>query len=206
MTLSTDTPPHAETSDLKPAPASPRQRRSRRAPRWRRELWDWTKALIIAFVVVILLRTFVFQLSTVKMHSMEPTLYEREWLFVNKLSYEFGDPQRGDVVIFKDPRTGDANKELLVKRVIGIPGDQIEIRGGQLYLNGELTVEPYTDAEIEDGDYGPVSVSEGHYFVMGDNRHRGGSVDSRAFQEIPEGIIKGRADLIIWPIVRWTKL
>jgi len=206
MTTSTETPPNAETSLLQSAPASPRNRRSRRSPRWRRELWDWAKALIIAFLIVFLLRTFVFQLSTVKMHSMEPTLYESEWLFVNKLSYEFGDPQRGDVVIFKDPREGEANKDLLVKRIIGVPGDRIEARGGQLYVNGELTVEPYTDAAIEDGNFGPVQVSEGHYFVMGDNRHRGGSVDSRAFKEIPEEIIKGRADLIIWPIVRWARL
>jgi len=206
MTQQTDTPPNGTASPLPSAPASSRARRVRRMPTWRRELRDWTTALVVAFVIVFLLRMFVFQLSTVHMHSMEPTLYEREWLFVNKIPYEFGQPQRGDVVIFKDPREGEENKDLLVKRVIGIPGDRIEIRGGQLYLNGELTVEPYTDAAIEDGDFGPAQVSEEHYFVMGDNRHRGGSADSRIFKEIPEEIIKGRADLIIWPIVRWAKL
>ena len=199
-------PPQADRAAVPSASQLPRSRRSRRRPLWRKELRDWIKTLLIAFLVVFLLRTYVFQLSTVRMHSMEPTLYEREWLYVNKLPYEFGQPKRGDVVIFKDPREGYDGKDLLVKRVIGIPGDRLEIRGGQLYLNEELTVEPYTDVAIEDGSFGPVQVSEGHYFVMGDNRHLGGSADSRVFKEIPEDLIKGRADLIVWPIVRWTKL
>lgn len=70
---------------------------------WRKELWDWTKALIIAAVIVLLLKAFVFQLSTVKKISMEPTLHENEWLFVNKIALRLGDLERGDVVIFKDP-------------------------------------------------------------------------------------------------------
>ncbi|WP_123043376.1 signal peptidase I [Cohnella candidum] len=173
---------------------------------WRKELWDWAKALIVAAVVVLLLRAYVFQLSTVKMHSMQPTLQEKEWLFVNKISYEFGHPERGDVVILKDPSDGADRKDYLVKRIVGMPGDKLEIRSGQLYLNGELTVEPYTDSAIEDGDFGPTQVSPGHYFVMGDNRHAGGSKDSRAFKEVPEDMIIGKAEAVIWPIVRWTKL
>lgn len=173
---------------------------------WRKELWDWAKALIVAFAIVLLLKAYVFQLSTVRMHSMEPTLYEKEWLFVNKIGYAFDHPGRGDVVILKDPGSGQDKKGYLVKRVIGLPGDRLEIRGGQLYVNGELTVEPYTDTVIEDGDYGPTQVSEGHYFVMGDNRHRNASRDSRAFKEVPVDMILGKAELVIWPIVRWTKL
>lgn len=173
---------------------------------WKKELWDWSKALIIAFIIVLLLKAYVFQLSTVKHQSMQPTLYEDEWLFVNKLAYEFGDPQRGDVVILKDPSEDASKKDHLVKRVIATPGDTLEIRAGQLYLNGVLKVESYTDVKIEDGDYGPVTISEGHYFVMGDNRHMNGSKDSRAFNEVPLELIEGRGDLILWPISRWTKL
>jgi signal peptidase I len=189
----------------------PSRQRARKEPGsglagWRKEVWDWSIALIVAIVVVLLLRAFVFQLSTVRMHSMEPTLYENEWLFVNKISYEFGHPGRGDVVILRDPSDGPDRKEFLVKRIVGLPGDRLEVRAGQLYLNGELTIEPYTDTKIEDGDYGPMQVSTGHYFVMGDNRHQGASKDSRAFKEVPEDMIKGRAEFIIWPIVRWEML
>ncbi|MFC5404536.1 signal peptidase I [Cohnella soli] len=190
------------------APSGGRRRSSRKSAMvgWRKELWDWTRALVVAAAIVLLLQAYVFQLSTVKKISMEPTLHENEWLFVNKISLEFGSVKRGDIVVLKDPSDGPEHKDYLVKRVIGMPGDTLEIRAGELYLNGELTVEPYTDVKIEDGDYGPTTVSPGHYFVMGDNRHERASRDSRAFNEVPKSMIKGRADLIIWPISRWTKL
>nr|WP_313731907.1 signal peptidase I [Cohnella nanjingensis] len=175
-------------------------------PAWLREVVDWAKAIAIALVIVFLLKTFVFQLSTVKSISMQPTLYEREWLFINKIVYETGHPKRSDVVVLKDPSNDDGKKKFLVKRVIGVPGDTVEARGGQLYLNGELKVEAYTDAAIEDGDFGPVKVSDGHYFVMGDNRHKDASKDSRTFKEVPEKAIIGRAEFILWPITRWTQL
>jgi signal peptidase I len=173
---------------------------------WRGELWDWFRALLFALVVVLLLRTFVFQLTIVKMHSMEPTLYEKDWLFVNKIAYRIGHPDRGDVVILKDPRDTADRRDYLVKRVVGLPGDRLEIREGYLYINGELFVEPYTDTLIEDGDFGPVQVNDGHYFVLGDNRHQGGSLDSRSFGEVQKSKIIGRADVRIWPIMQWSKL
>ncbi|WP_372635123.1 signal peptidase I [Cohnella sp.] len=173
---------------------------------WRKELWDWAKALIIAAAIVLLLKAFVFQLSTVKKISMEPTLHEDEWLFLNKIALRLGSLERGDVVIFKDPSGSEEGKEYLVKRIIGVPGDQVEIRDGELYINGELKVEPYTDSKIEDGNFGPTTVSSGHYFVMGDNRHRNASKDSRAFKEVSEELVEGRADLIVWPITRIKKL
>lgn len=173
---------------------------------WKKEVWDWSKALIIAFVIVLLLKSYVFRLSTVKQQSMEPTLNEGDWLFINKIAYEFGEPKRGDVVILKDPSKDATRKEHLVKRIIGIPGDTLEIRNGQLYVNGVLQVEPYTDVKIEDGDYAQVTVSTDHYFVMGDNRHRNGSKDSRTFNEVPSKMIEGRGDAILWPISRWSGL
>jgi signal peptidase I len=173
---------------------------------WRKELWDWSKALIVAFLLVLLLRAFVFQLSTVKSYSMEPTLREHEWLFINKIVLNIGKLDRGDVVILKDPSEGPDRKQFLVKRIVGIPGDTLEIRDGQLYINGALKVEPYTDVLIEDDDLAALTVAAGHYFVMGDNRHKSASKDSRKFKQVPEELIKGRADLIIWPISRWDKL
>ncbi|WP_240041361.1 signal peptidase I [Paenibacillus ginsengarvi] len=163
------------------------------------ELWDWTKSIAVALFIVILLNMFVFNLSTVKGHSMEPTLREKEWLYVNKIALLIGHPKRGDVVILKDPDMRSAERQYLVKRVVAIPGDKVEIKGGKLFVNGEPVAEPYTDIKIEDGDRSPVVVEEGRYFVMGDNRHQGASKDSRIFGTVEEKLIQGRADFILWP-------
>ncbi|MDF2671013.1 MAG: signal peptidase [Paenibacillus sp.] len=164
------------------------------------EIWDWIKSVSIALVIVIVLNLYVFNLSTVKGHSMEPTLEEKEWLFVNKIVYITGSPKRGDVVILKDPDKQEAGRKFLVKRVVGLPGDRVEIRSGNLYVNGEVVQEPYTDNLIEDGDRGPLVVEDGKYFVMGDNRHHGASLDSRVFGSVASGMIQGRADFILWPM------
>lgn len=179
---------------------------SRRLPPWLAELRDWVRTLIVAVVVVLCMHYFVFSLSTVKGQSMQPTLDDKEWLMVNKISYRLGSPRTGDVVIVKDPDEGAVRKEYLVKRIVGGPGDRIEIRQGELYRNGELVVEPYTDVLVEDPDFGPVTVAAEHYFIMGDNRHARASRDSRAFQAVPRSAILGRADLILWPITRWAHL
>ncbi|MBW7474918.1 signal peptidase I [Paenibacillus oenotherae] len=180
---------------------------SKAMPRWAAELWDWGRTLLIAGTVVLLVNYFVFNLSTVEGHSMEPTLQEKEWLFVNKLSYRFGSPDHGDVVILKDPsKDGPQKKKFLVKRIIGIPGDTIEIRDAQLYRNGELIIEAYTDTEIDDDDYGPIKLEADNYYIMGDNRHAGGSKDSRVFGPVSRDMIQGRADFILWPITKMNAL
>lgn len=181
------------------ASAAPKDQAPAPARSFAQELWDWTKSIAVALVIVILLNMYVFNLSTVKGHSMEPTLREKEWLFVNKLAFLVGHPQRGDVVILKDPDKQSVERQFLVKRVVAVPGDKVEIRGGKLYVNGENVSEPYTDIKIEDGDRAPVTVEDGHYFVMGDNRHQGASKDSRIFGTVSEESIQGRADFILWP-------
>lgn len=163
------------------------------------EIWEWVKSISIALVIVIVLNLYIFNLSTVKGHSMEPTLKEKEWLFVNKIVYITGNPQRGDVVILKDPEMTGADRQFLVKRVVAVPGDKVEIRNGKLYVNGTTVQEPYTDNRIEDGDRGPFVVEVDRYFVMGDNRHLGASKDSRMFGSVASGMIQGRADFILWP-------
>ena len=163
------------------------------------ELRDWLKSIAVALAIVVFLNLYVFNLSTVRGHSMEPTLKEREWLFVNKLAYRIGEPKRGDVVVLRDPDP-NTGKQYLVKRIVAVPGDEVEIRGGVLYVNGEPVNEPYTDHRIEDGDIGPIVIEKDHYFVMGDNRHRGASKDSRMFGQVAEKSIQGRADFILWPL------
>lgn len=168
-------------------------------PIWLVELMDWIKTFAIAFAVVLLLHFFVFNLSKVEGHSMEPTLTEHEWLFVNKIIYIVGKPKFGDVVILREPGSGTGEKKYLVKRIVGLPGDRIEVHDQRLYRNGELVDEPYTDSLIEDMSYGPEIINEGHYFVMGDNRHARASLDSRSFHAVPEELIQGRAEFILWP-------
>lgn len=163
-------------------------------------LLDWLKTALIAIAIVLFLHYFVFHLSTVEGHSMEPTLQEKEWLYVNKFVYLFDHPEIGDVVVLKDPYKAEEGKRLLVKRVVGVPGDRIEIAGGHLYRNGELVNERYTDIEIEGESYGPVVIGQGLYFVMGDNRHERASLDSRSFGPVHSDWITGRADFIVWPL------
>lgn len=164
-----------------------------------KELREWVKSIGLALVIVIFIHLFIFNLSTVKGQSMQPTLHNGEWLFINKIGYILGDPERGDIVILKAPGQELGFREYLVKRVVGLPGDTVEVRGQQLYINGQAFEEPYTDSPVMDGDYGPDVVPEGHYFVMGDNRHYYASTDSRIFKAVPEKLIKGKAQLVLWP-------
>lgn len=164
------------------------------------ELWEWIKSIGMALVIVLIIHTFVFNLSTVKGHSMQPTLQDKEWLFIDKFSYLIGSPDRGDIVILKDPEQQLGFRQYLVKRIVGLPGDRVEIRAQRLYINGEPLDEPYTDTPILDGDFGPYEVPEGHYFVMGDNRRPLASTDSRSFSAVPEKLIKGKARFVLWPL------
>ena len=173
---------------------------------WAAELWDWVKTIAIAFVIMVLLNMFVFNLSMVKGESMQPTLVASERLFINKVGYRFSEPSHGDVIVLKDPSDGPDKKEFLVKRVVGVPGDTIEVKDQKLYVNGVAQEEGYTDVPIEDPGFEPVTLEEGRYFVMGDNRHLGKSKDSRMFGSVKESDIVGRAEFIFWPLSEIKKL
>jgi signal peptidase I len=167
------------------------------------EVWGWMKATVIALCAVVLIHEFGFNFSTVRGQSMQPTLQEGEWLFVDKAAMWLHPPRSGDIVILREPeqvRAGD--HPYLVKRVVAVAGDEVEIRGAKLYVNGALRQEPYVDSAVEDGDYGPTVVGERQVFVMGDNRHRFASEDSRSFGAVPLRLIEGRADAILWPLER----
>jgi signal peptidase I len=109
-------------------------------------------------------------------------------------------------VILKEPEFDSWSDPYLVKRVVAVAGDSVEIRGGILYRNGMKVRETYTDVAIEDGDWGPDTVREGYVFVLGDNRHLGSSKDSRYFGQVALDGIVGRADWRIWPMERWGEL
>lgn len=164
------------------------------------ELWEWIKSIGTALVIVLIIHFFIFNLSTVKGQSMEPTLVDGEWLFINKIGYIIGGPERGDIVILKDPYEQLGFREFLVKRIVGLPGDTIEVSNKKLFINGQEYTEPYTDVEIQGDNYGPLVVPAGDFFVMGDNRHHLASTDSRIFGPVPENLIKGKAQFVMWPL------
>ncbi len=126
--------------------------------------------------------------------SMIPALRIHDHLLINKLANDFSKPERGDIVLFEDPAGGETP---LIKRTIGLPGETVEFRGGDLFINGALVEEPYINDPAPNTTFGPVEVPEGHYFVMGDNRD--GSLDSRVFGPIPEESLIGEALFRFWP-------
>ncbi|UQZ84058.1 Signal peptidase I P [Paenibacillus konkukensis] len=170
------------------------------------EVWDWMKSVVIALFIVLLLHQYGFHLSMVKGSSMQPTIVEGEWLFINKTFRVLGGPRRGDVVVVKEPAGSDNDSPYLVKRVVALAGDEVYIRQGKLYVNGEESHESYTDSPIEDGRFEPYTVEPGHVFVMGDNRHRHASYDSRSFGTVSVDKLEGRAEWIVWPISKWRAL
>jgi len=185
------------TSDSSTSPNKPT---GQNKPGWKAELWDWIKTIVVVFVIMMLLNVFVFNLSMVKGQSMQPTLVEQERLFVNKIIYDFSTPKKGEVVVLHDPSQDDSKKDFLVKRVIGVPGDVVEVKEHKLYLNGQLQQEDYIDVDIQDEDFDGIKLAEDQYFVMGDNRHLGESKDSRYFGTVTSDLIVGRAEFIFWPL------
>lgn len=147
------------------------------------------QAGILAFLIIY----FVAQATVVHGQSMEPTLHTDQRLIIEKVSYHFYIPQRSDVVVI-DVTDSDLP---LIKRVIGLPGEIIEVRSNQVYINGQLLDEPYLHSFAQP-DFAPVRIPDGQVFVMGDNRFD--SRDSRAFGPIPVDQILGRAWVSYWPV------
>src|SRR6202043_2921324 len=164
--------PNAEIStSLAPGAAQP----------LRRELRSWGRDLVIALSLAVVTIIFFYQPVKVEGTSMTPLISDQERIFINKFVYRFEPIGRGDVVGFWYPL--DPSKSF-IKRVVGLPEDTVEIRGGQGFVNGKLLPEPYIPPESDDyGTYAPTQVPAGEYFVMGD--HRTSSNDSRIFGTVP---------------------
>jgi signal peptidase I len=163
---------------------------------WKRSLKmlrEVLETIVPAIFIAVLINLFLAQATRVYGQSMEPTLYHDQRLVVEKISYRFHGPHRGDVVVI---RMSDSS-ELLIKRVVGLPGEELTIRDGQVYIDGRPLDEPYT-ARFTYGDYGPKYVPPLHVFVLGDNR--GFSNDSRSFGMVPVEHVVGRAWFSYWPL------
>lgn len=229
----------AHPDDLPPSPREPVQPRSTAGPRdgdaaatpSRRRGGSRSKGrgsflrelpvlLLIAFVLAFVLRTFVLQVFYIPSSSMEPTLRIDDRMVVEKVTYRFREPRRGEIVVFEGDSFGvpsndrgpvvravrgvgqflgvvPASARDFVKRVIGLPGDEVVIEDGRVFVNGQPLAEPYV--RFDDGsDYGPVSVPDGHLFFLGDNRPN--SSDSRrALGFVERDQVVGRALVVIWP-------
>ena len=161
-----------------------------------RNLVEWIVVVGGALLVAVLVKAFLLQAFYIPSPSMVPTLHVNDRVLVNKLSYDLHDVRRGDVIVFKSPQVV-AEKDL-IKRVVGLPGDTVETRDGEIVVNDEVLDEPYLPKDVGTGPMEKVTVPPGHFWVMGDNR--GNSSDSRVFGPIPESSIIGRAFMKVWPI------
>lgn len=172
------------------APQQAPEQPTRQRPAWLSFLWEVLQTLIMAIVLYFLIDTVVGRVR-VENISMQPTLHEGEFILVNKLAYRLGDFQRGDIVVFHHDPTED-----YIKRVIGLPGDVVEVRDGQVLINNELITEEYIAASPR--YTGTWEVPEGEIFVLGDNRNQ--SSDSHSWGYVPADSVVGRALVVYWPL------
>lgn len=160
-------------------------------------LRDAVETIFITFLIYLLVRTFLVENYRVVGHSMIPTLENDQFLVVSKLEYRLHEPKRGDIIVFEEPR---GNKKKLIKRVIGLPGELLEIKGGQVFIRGQRLNEPYIKDPSRSSTT-PERIPEHQYFVMGDNRNN--SSDSRNWGTLPRNDIVGKAWLTYWPSRLW---
>lgn len=163
------------------------------AAAWWREL---IQSLLVAALLAVIIRTFLFTPFYIPSPSMEPTLYPGDRIIVSRLAYRFTEPQVGDVVVFKYPL--DPRRDY-IKRLVAVGGDTVEVRNNVLYVNGQPQVnEDYLPRNITYDDFGPIVVPPGSYFMMGDNRNN--SADSRVWGPLERRLVVGKALIIFWPV------
>lgn len=168
----------------------------------KREIMEWIIVIEVAVILAVVLNMFLIVNAVIPSASMETTIMTGDRIFGNRLAYLKKDPARGDIVIFKFP---DDEKQLFIKRLIGMPGETLQMKDGVVYIDGEALDEPYL-ATIPYGDYGPITVPEGAYFVMGDNRNN--SADSRYWNQpfVYRDKILGKAVFCYFPFSDFGKI
>ncbi len=157
-------------------------------------IWEITKITIVALIIVIPIRVFVFQPFFVSGASMEPNFHDFDYLIIDEISYRLGQPQRGDVIVFYNPAD---TSQRFIKRIIGLPGETVKIQGGAVYIRDKqegdfalLDESGYLAEGLETKGNETITLGQGQYFVMGDNRDS--SYDSRSFGPVDEEYIIGR--------------
>lgn len=185
----------------------------------KRSFWAELPGLLLtALVIAVVIKTFLVQPFWIPSESMMDTIHVNDRVMVNKLAFHLGEPQRGDIVVFRDPNGPELDESVpeavirtileavgirtrgrddLIKRVIGLPGETITISDNMVHVNGVPIDEPYLPDGVDMPDAGPFVVGENEVFVMGDNRNF--SFDSRRFGAVSQDELVGRAFMIIWP-------
>jgi signal peptidase I len=209
--------PDSTTDELDPTVPKP-SKKGRKHSFWR----ELPVLIVIAFAVALVIKTFLLQAFYIPSASMEPTLREGDRVLVEKLAYRFGEPERGDVVVFERdldfvpaPEESDSlweditnafkglfgfptgTSQDFIKRVIAVEGDEVRAADGEVLVNGEPIEEPYLSEGVETSSFGPVGVPSNQIFVMGDNRNN--SDDSRNFGPVKVREVVGHAFVLIWP-------
>jgi signal peptidase I len=223
MSMPADDPPrNAVSTDRRSENATGEDERPPERSRRRRFFGSTPFLVLLALVIAVLVKSFLIQAFYIPSPSMEPTLLEGDRVFVNKVEYDVGDVHRGDVIVFANPRgpigpdrgviggflhwlgegIGVAHpaSEDFIKRVVGLPGEQIQLKDHAVYVNGSPLAEPYLTSAARqcNNDYGPITVPAGRLFVLGDNRCN--SLDSRyGLGYVPLDRVIGKAFFIVWP-------
>jgi len=165
-------------------------------------IWDLLKVVTISLAIIIPVRYFIIQPFYVKGASMEPSFYDHEYLIVDEISYRFGTPERGDIIVFRYPKVPS---QYFIKRVVGLPGEKVEIKDKKIYIYPKEGKKFILDEEtylpgIETSGNNTWTLGPDEYYVLGDNR--GESLDSRSFGPVFKDLIIGRVWLRGWPVWR----
>jgi len=163
----------------------------------KQEIFEWIMVFVVAAAMAFVVRTFIFEPVRVDGASMMNTLTDSDFMIATKFDYLFGDPERFDIVICNYPNTDDGMYR--VKRVIGLPGETVELSAGNLFINGEL-VEQNFDMTPNETFYGPITIPEDHYFVLGDNRNNSKDSRSAMVGPLPRDMIEGHVRAVVFPI------
>jgi len=199
-------PPSSGDESATPVESTAAEVSTRNPDAWKRNAIEWLVVVVAAVAVALVVSATSAQAFVIPSKSMESTLHKQDRVLVNKWSYRLHPIHRGDVVVFSRPKNLVSNDKDLIKRVIGLPGEQVTFANDHVYIDGHLLNEPYLDrgtiTNAEGGQWTctlqvPCVVPKGQIWVMGDNR--GDSEDSRYFGPIPESSVVGRAFLRIWP-------
>lgn len=196
------TPPyHNSWEPEEPGPAAPwpgdtAPEATKPGPAWGPVLRELLETIVLTLVIFLLVRT-VIQNFRVEGMSMEPNFHDGQFLLINKLAYRLGEPQRGDVIVFRYPL--DPSRDF-IKRVIGLPGETVEIRNGQVLINNQPIDDPAT---VNGASYNlaPTTLGPDELFVLGDNRPN--SSDSHSWGTLPKDLVIGKVVLSYWPPTDW---
>ncbi len=182
-----------------------------------RKIFEWVAVIGTAFIVAFIIKVFLFQAYYIPSPSMEPTLGIGDRVIVNKISYKLHDVNRGDLIVFENPSTESGEISDLIKRVVALPGETLQVLDGKVYIDGNLMIEPYLESSDGTFDFNAPEgcigteevlnkciVPDGHVFVMGDNRDN--SRDSRIFGPVDVEAIVGRAFVRVWPLGDFQRL